>query len=82
MASVLDDAVKLYFRSRSEGYRAHLETAHRFLTAPEGSDEKALAGAELSAALAGERGNVSQSGGDARAVRARIRQRQIKARDS
>ena len=83
VASVLEDAVALYLRSRSEGYRAHLELAHRFLNAPLESDERSLAGAELSAALARERGQVRQvRGGPAEEVRARLHQRQAHTGDS
>ena len=77
VASVLEDALQRYLRSRSEGYRAHLELARRFLDAPHGSDERALAGAELSAGLARERGRERQArGGNVAEVRARLRQRQ------
>ncbi len=31
MSSIVDDAVKLYLRSRSEDYRAHLDLAHHYL---------------------------------------------------
>lgn len=49
----------------------HLDLAHRFLTAPQGSDERALAGAELSASLACERGwSRQEMGGDVAEVRA------------
>lgn len=62
---------------RSEGYRAHLEAARLFLDAAEGSDEKALAGVELSARLARDLGQHYQAqGGDIRAVLARLRQQQ------
>lgn len=82
LASVLTDAIQLYLRSRSEGYRAHLETARRFLDAPEGSDERALDGAALSAGLAREHGRVRQErGGDATEVRARLRRRQTQMGD-
>ena len=77
IASVLEDAVQLYLRRRSEGYQAHLELAHRYLAAPDGSDERALAGASLSAGLAREHGRARQErGGDVAEVRARLRQRQ------
>jgi len=80
VASVLEDAVQLYIRSRSEGYRAHLELARRFLDAPQGSDDRALAGAELSAGLARERGRDRQErGGDVAEARARLRRRQAPA---
>ena len=55
--------------------RMQFEIAHRFLDAPEGSDERALAGATLSAALAAEQGMPLVSrGGAAAAVFARLRQ--------
>ncbi|HWE62045.1 MAG TPA: hypothetical protein VHB98_10060 [Chloroflexota bacterium] len=80
IASVLEDAVQLYLRSRSEGYQAHLELAYRYLAAPDGSDERALAGAYLSAALAREHGRARQErGGDVAEVRARLRKRQAQA---
>jgi hypothetical protein len=83
VASILEDAVHLYIRSRSEGYQAYLDLAHRFLDAPEGSDERALAGAELSAGLARERGHTRQErGGDVAEVRARLRQRLAQSGDS
>jgi len=63
--------------ARSESYRAHLEAARLFLDAAEGSDEKALAGVELSARLAQDLGQQYQrQGGDIRAVLARLRQQQ------
>jgi hypothetical protein len=66
--------VPLYLRGRPEGYRDHLAVARRFLDAPEGSDERALAGAELSARLARDHERVRQGrGGDARAMRAHLR---------
>jgi hypothetical protein len=75
--------VQLYIRSRSEGYRAHLELARRFLDTPRESEERALAGAELSAGLARERGRERQDrGGDVAEVRARLRRRQAPAGDS
>lgn len=43
--------VKLYIRRWSDAYRSYLEQARRFLDAPEGSEEEALARAELEAAL-------------------------------
>jgi hypothetical protein len=77
VASVLEDAVQLYLRSRSEGYQAHLDLAHQFLSGPRGSEERVLAGAELSARLAHERGRAHQErGGDAAEVRARLRRYQ------
>jgi hypothetical protein len=77
VAAVLGDAVQLYIQSRSEGYRMHLGLARCFLDAPEGSDEQALAGAELSAGLAREHGRVRQArGGDVAEVRTRLRRRQ------
>jgi len=83
MSSIVDDAVKLYLRSRSEDYRIHLDLAHHYLhTAPE-SEEHALVKAELSVRLAMKRGRAPQGkGGDALAVRARIRQRQISSGDA
>jgi hypothetical protein len=58
-------------------YRAYLEAARRFLDAPEGFAERELAGAELSAGLARDRGDeISGRGGELRTVRARIRDRQ------
>jgi hypothetical protein len=80
IASVLEDAVQLYVRSRSESYRAYLEVARTYLDAPANSEERALAGAELSAGLAQERGRARQEGGgDAAEVRARLRQRHAQA---
>jgi hypothetical protein len=80
IASVLEDAVQLYLRSRSEGYRTHLELAHCYLETPDGSEEHALVGAELSAGLAREYGRERQErGGDMAEVRARLRQRQAQA---
>ncbi|HEY8286620.1 MAG TPA: hypothetical protein VIJ28_19700 [Chloroflexota bacterium] len=77
LSSVLDDAVHVYLRSRSEGYQAYLEMARRFLDAPKGSDEQVLAGADLSAGLARDRGRTPQERGGAVAeVRARLRCRQ------
>ncbi len=62
--------------SSGSDYRAYLELARRFLDAPEDSDERALAGAELSAGLARDRGEEpSERGGELAAVRARIRRR-------
>ncbi|MGH2410683.1 MAG: hypothetical protein ACRDGS_09980 [Chloroflexota bacterium] len=75
---MLDDAIHVYIRSRSEGYRAHLETARRFLDAPNGSDERALAGADLSSGLARDRGRGRQErGGDVAEVRARLRDQHV-----
>jgi len=83
MSSIVDDAVKLYLRSRSEDYRAHLDLARHYLHAVPGSEEHALVGAELSVRLAMERDRAPQGkGGDALAVRARIRQRQISSDDA
>lgn len=76
-SSIVNDAVRLYLRSRSEDYRAHLDLARRYLHTATGSEEHALVEAELSARLATERGHVRQGkGGDVLAVRARLRQRQ------
>lgn len=59
------------------------QVAHRFRTAPIDSDEKALAGAELSARLAADRGESYQTqGGDARTVIARLRRQQNAVRES
>jgi hypothetical protein len=83
VALVLEDAVQLYIWSRSEGYRTHLELARRFLDAPRESEERALAGAELSAGLARERGRERQDrGGDVAEIRARLRRRQAPVGDS
>jgi len=83
MSSIVDDAVKLYLRSRSEDYRIHLDLAHHYLHAVPESEEHALIEAELSVRLAMERGPAPGSkGGDALAVRARIRQRQISSGDA
>jgi hypothetical protein len=77
IASVLEDAVQIYLRSRSEGYRTHLGPALRYLESPDGSEQHALAGAELSAGLAREHGRTRQErGGDVAEVRARLRHRQ------
>lgn len=74
-----EDVVQLVERYRqrfSDGYRLQLDTARRFLTAAADSDERALAGADLSAALAREQAvAVPGRGGDAREVLARLRQR-------
>ncbi len=70
-------------RARDESYRAHLQVAHRFHTAPIDSDERALAGVELSARLAADRGESYQAqGGDARAVIARLRRQQNAVRET
>jgi hypothetical protein len=83
IASVLEDAVQLEIRSRSEGYRAHLAVARGFLDAPEGSEEQILAGTVLSAGLARERGRVRRArGGDAAEVRARLRSQQPNSGDA
>ncbi len=74
------DAVQFYIRSRSEGYRARLALARRFLDAPSESEERALAGAELSAEPARECGRECRDrDGDVAEVRARLRRRQTQA---
>lgn len=58
-------------------YQVHMETAARFLNATEGSEEKALARAELATALAAEQGvPLQERGGDALAILARRRRQQ------
>ncbi len=70
------------YRQRfSTGQRAYHELARHFLFAPTDSDERALAGAEIEAALARASGQqLAERGGDPRAVLARLR-REREARD-
>lgn len=58
-------------------YEAHMDIATRFLSAAEGSEEKALARAELATALAAEQGSpLQEKGGAALAILARRRRQQ------
>lgn len=68
------DLAERYRQRFSQGYRLHFDVAQRFLAATPDSDERALAGAELSAALAREQGvALPGRGGDPREVLARLR---------
>jgi hypothetical protein len=81
VAAVLQDAVVQYIRSKyaSDGYRQHWDLARRYIDAPKGSDEEALLGHELAVVLAREQGiELSEYGGDARVVRARLRRRRVR----
>jgi hypothetical protein len=74
------DALALYARLRSEDYTRYLDAARRFLSAKSGSEERALAAAELATAPRGEPGQrAEQRGGDPREVLARLRRRETAA---
>lgn len=69
-----EDALELYIGWRSAAYTQYLDLAHRFLDASPGSDEQALAGAELSSTHARARGKrIEERGGDPQEVLARLR---------
>lgn len=69
-----EDAVALYVRRRSDDYKQYLDVARRFLDAPPGSDERALAAAELSTARPHAQGQPTEGrGGEPHAVLARLR---------
>jgi hypothetical protein len=66
--------IEQYRRRFSHAYRRRFDVARRFLESPPDSDVRALAGAEISAALAQEQGlTLPGHGGDPREVLARLR---------
>jgi hypothetical protein len=70
-----EDARALYVRLRSDEYTKYLDAARRFVDAPPGSDERALAAAELSTVRLRTQGlPTDERGGDPREVLARLRQ--------
>jgi hypothetical protein len=78
-----EDAAALYIRRRSEDYKQYLDVARRFLDAPSGSDERALAAAELSTARLRAQGKVIKGrGGDPHEVLARLRRARKAAADA
>lgn len=80
LSAVLENAIRLYVRSHSDAYRTYFDAAQRFLQAPDGSEEKALARAELAAGIVTNgRTPAEVRGGDVAAVRARLREKQSAA---
>lgn len=78
-----EDAVALYIQRRSEDYKQHLDVARRFLDAPSGADERALAAAELSTARLRAQGTIFEGrGGDPHEVLARLRRERKTASDA
>ncbi len=76
LADVISDAVQLYVRSHSDGYRAFFDVAGRFLEAPQGSEEEAVARATLAQGIKRQRATEPNDlSGDALAVLARLRAR-------
>jgi hypothetical protein len=75
------DLAERYRQRFSTGHRDYHDLARRFLFSPPDSDERALAAAELEAALARASGHqIPERGGDPHAVLARLR-RERKAQD-
>ena len=77
------DALALYVQLRSEDYKQYLDVARRFLDAPPGSDERALAAAELSTARLHAQGQPAEGrGGEPHEVLARLRRARKAATDA
>jgi hypothetical protein len=78
-----EEALELYIRRRSDDYKHYLDLARRFLDAPPGSDERALAGADWSTARLRAQGTMSEGrGGDPQEVLARLRRERQAAADA
>jgi hypothetical protein len=78
-----EEVLEVYIRRRSEDYKQYLDLARRFLEAPPGSDERALAGADLSTAHLRAQGKISEGrGGDPQEVLARLRRERQAATDA
>jgi hypothetical protein len=77
LGDIVSDALRLYVRSHSDGYRAFFDVAGRFLAAPAGSEEEAVARATLAQGIKRQRATEPDDlSGDALAVLARLRARE------
>ena len=78
-----EDALELYARRRSDDFKQYLDMARHFLNAPLGSDERALATADLSTARLRAQGRIIEGrGGDPQEVLSRLRRERQAATDA